>query len=94
MRKEEIEKSLEKIFGEGSSREVEKATSKEKVVELIEEMTKRETQLDEWEKMMQEVKKRQRDDRRLNLFRRRNKCFRSQYGGNEQTPDAQETLEF
>ena len=94
MRKEEIEKSLEKIFGEGSSQEIAKASTEEKIVERIEDMARRETQFDEWEKMRKEAEKRQREDRRMNLFWRRNKCFPAQYGGNEQTPDAQETLEF
>ena len=33
-----------------------------------------------WEKMRQESKKRQRADRRLNLFWRKNKCFTTQFG--------------
>ena len=45
------------------------------MVERIVEMTKTEQQFEEWEKMRLEEKKRQRDDRRLNLFWRRNKTF-------------------
>ena len=44
MRKEEIEKSLEKIFVDGNRQEMEKATTEEKIVERIEEISKRETQ--------------------------------------------------
>ena len=47
MRKDEIEKMLEKIFVKRSGQEREKATSKEKIVERIEEMSKREEQFDE-----------------------------------------------
>ena len=94
MRKDEIENRLEKIFGVGSSQEIEKATTKEKIVERIEEMSKREEQFDEWEKMRQGAKRRQREDRRMNLFWRRNKTFPAQYGGDEDTPGAEETLEF
>ena len=55
MRKEEIEKRLEKIFGVGSTREIEKATSKDKIVERIEEMSLRDKQFDEWEKVRLEA---------------------------------------
>ena len=55
--KGEIEKRLEKIFGAGSSQEIETATSKEKIVERIEEMSKREEQFDEWEKIRKESKR-------------------------------------
>ena len=41
-----------------------------------------------------ESKKRQREDRRLNVFWRKNKTFPAQYGGSEDTPDAEETLMF
>ena len=80
--------SLEKIFGEESSQEIAKASTEEKIVERIEDMARRETQFDEWEKMRKEAEKRQREDRRLNLFWRRNKCLPAQFGWNEQTPDA------
>ena len=100
MMKDEIEKSLERIFGERSSREIEKTSSKEWIVERIEEMSKRESQLDEWEKMMQEAKKRLQEDWRLNLFWRRNECFPAQCvwgGGGERergNTQCKETLEF
>ena len=68
MRKEEIVTKLEEIFGNGSGQEIEKATTKEKVAERIEEMSRREEQFEIWEKMRVEAKKRQRNDRRLNLF--------------------------
>ena len=77
----EIEARLEEIFGEGSSQEIGHATTKEKIVERIEELSKREQQLDEWEKMRKESKRRQREDRRLNVFWRRNKTFPAQLGG-------------
>ena len=73
MSKEEIERRIEAIFGKGSGQEIGAATTKEKIVEKIEEMTKREQQFDQWEKMRQESKRRQREDRRFNLFWRRNK---------------------
>ena len=91
---EEIKTRLEEIFGKGSSQEIGNATTKEKIVERIEELSKREQQLDEWEKMRQDAKRRQREDRRLNLFWRRNKTFPAQFGGEEETPDPQETLDF
>ena len=40
------------------------------------------------------VKKRQREDRRMNVFWRKNKSFPPQFGGEEDTPDAETTLEF
>ena len=80
MRIDEIEKSMEKILGEGSGREIEKATTEEKIVERNEDMSRRETQFNEKEKMREEAKKRQREDRRLNLFWMRNKCFPAQCG--------------
>ena len=92
MRKEEIEKRLEKMFGKGSSQDIEKATSKDKIVERIEDMSKREAQFDEWEKMRQEVKRRQREDRRLKIFWRRNKTFPAQYGGDDDPRGVEETL--
>ena len=57
-------------------------------------MAKRETQFDEWEKTRREAKARQREDRRLNVFWRKNKTFPVQFGGEEETPDAEETLKF
>ena len=44
--------------------------------------------------MRGEAKKRQREDRRVNLFWRRNKTFPKLFGGDEETPDAEETLDF
>ena len=44
--------------------------------------------------MRLESKKLQRQDRRLNVFLRRNKSFPAQYGGDEETPDAEEPLRF
>ena len=80
------------IFGKGSSQEVEDGTTIE--FERITEMSKREEKFDEWEEMRREAKRRQREDRRLNIFWRKNKCFPKQFGGDEQTPDAEETLMF
>ena len=61
MRKEDVMKRVENIFGTGSSEEIEKATI-EKIVERIEETTKREEQFAVWEKMRRECKKKQRED--------------------------------
>ena len=47
MSKDDIERSLEAIFGKGSSKEIEEATTKEKIVEKIEETSKRETRFEE-----------------------------------------------
>ena len=44
--------------------------------------------------MRQDVKGRQRADRRLNLFWRRMKTFPKQFEGEDETPDAEETLAF
>ena len=44
--------------------------------------------------MRQDAKRRQREDRRLGRFWRRNKTFPMQFDGEEETPDAQETLAF
>ena len=40
------------------------------------------------------VKKRQREDRMMNLFWRKNKSFPPQFGGEEDTPEAETMLEF
>ena len=61
---------------------------------MIGDMTKREEQFEMWEKMRQDARRRQREDRRFNLFWRRNKSFPAQYGGEEETPEAEETLIF
>ena len=94
MRKETIEEKLDEIFGKGSHQEIESVTTIEKIVERIAEMAKREEQFEKWETMRKEAKRRQREDRRLNLFWRRNKTFPTQYGGEEETPDTNETLLF
>ena len=57
-------------------------------------MSKREEQFDEWEKMMKESKRRQRENRRLDIFWRKNKFFPVQFGGDDETPDPEETLMF
>ena len=44
--------------------------------------------------MRQESRRRQWEDRRLNVFWRMNKSFPAQYGGEEETPNAEETLMF
>ena len=94
MAKDDIERSLEAIFGKGSSKEIEEASTKEKIIERIEEMSKREAQFEEWEMMRREKKRRQREDGRLKIFWRKNKTFPKQFGGEEETPGAEETLEF
>ena len=58
------------------------------------EMAKREEQFEKWETVRLEAKRKQRVDMRLNLFWRRNKTFQKQLGGDEETPEANETLEF
>ena len=92
MRREEVERRLEEIFGQGSREEIEHARTNQEIAERIEEMAKREEQFTIWEKMRREAKMRQREDRRLNIFWRRNKCFPAQYGGEDETPDPEETL--
>ena len=77
--KEEVEKRLDGIFGRGIRHEIETATTKEKIVERIEEIAKREEQFEKWEEMRRDAKRRQRADRRLNLFWRKNKCFPKQF---------------
>ena len=57
-------------------------------------MSKREEQLELWEKMRQEAKRRHRQDRRLNIFWRKNKSFPVQFGREEETPVAEDTLTF
>ena len=94
MRKEEIVERLERIFGKGSGQEIETIHSNEKIVEMIEEFSKREEQYDKWESMRKESKRKQREDRRINVFWRRNKCFPAQFGGDEETPNAEDTLKF
>ena len=62
MSKDDIERSLEAIFGNGSSKEIDGLTAREKIAERIEEMSKTERQFEEWEIMRREAKKRQRED--------------------------------
>ena len=69
-------------------------TAREKIVERIDDVSKTEQQFEEWETMRHEAKKRQREDRRLNLFWRRNKTIPAQFGGDDETPEAEETLAF
>ena len=64
-RKEEIERRLEEIFGNGSLQEIEGVTTSEKIVERIEEMTKREEKIEILERMRQDGRRRQREERRL-----------------------------
>ena len=94
MRKEEVQKRLEEIFGNGSSVEIEGVTTNEKIVERIRELSKREAQYLVREKMRLDARKRQREDRRLNLFWRKNKTFPVQFGSEEETPETEETLAF
>ena len=86
MKMQDIATKVEEIFGKGSSQELGKEMAREKIIERIEEISRREAQFDEWEKMRQEAKKRQREDRRLNLFWRRNKAFPKIFGGEEESP--------
>ena len=51
IRKDEIERRLDGIFGRGSRHEIETATTKEKIVERIEEIAKRQAQFEKWEMM-------------------------------------------
>ena len=94
VRREEVERRLEEIFGQGSREEIEHTSTNQEIAERIEEMAKREEQFTIWEKMRRDAKMRQREDRRLNIFWRRNKCFPAQYGGEDETPDPEETLTF
>ena len=77
MRREEIVKRLESIFGKGSGQEIVKIETNEKIAERIEELSKREEQYEKWEKMRQDTKRKQRGDRRINLF-----------GGKQEFPDS------
>ena len=53
----------------------------EKIVERMEDMAKREEQFEKCDTMKKEAKRKQREDRRLDLFWRRNKTFPAQFGG-------------
>ena len=57
--KEEIERRFEEIYGSGSRQEIEEATTREKDIERIEEVSKREEQFEVWENMRQESRRRQ-----------------------------------
>ena len=94
IRREEIGRRLDEIFGNGSGDEINNATTTEKIVERIEELSKRETQFEEWETRRQETRRRQIEDKRLNAFWRRNETFPVQYGGDDETPDPEGTLAF
>ena len=50
IRNREIEWRTEAVFGKGSCKENKNASSKEKMIERIEEMAKREQQMEEWER--------------------------------------------
>ena len=67
MREEDVSRRVETIFGKGSWQEVENATTIE-ITERIAEMSKREEVFDELEETRREAKRRQREDRRLNIF--------------------------
>ena len=60
----------------------------------MEELSKIEEQLEEWEKMRNESKSRQREDRRLDPFWHKNKTFPMKFGGDDETPDAEQSLAF
>ena len=60
MSEEELEERIEETFGKGSGQEIGNAETREKIVERIEELSKREQQLDEWERMRKETKRKQR----------------------------------
>ena len=70
-----------------------RAMTDEKTVERVIELSRREEQFEVLEKMRIEAKRRQREDRRLNLWRK-NKSVPQQFGGDEETPEAETTLEF
>ena len=52
--KDEIKRRLDEVFGNGSGDEIEEATTTEKIVERIEELSKREAQFEEWETIRRE----------------------------------------
>ena len=53
-----------------------------------------EERLEVREEMRTEYKRKQREDRRLDVFWRRNKTFPTRFRGDDETPDAEETLIF
>ena len=56
MSKDAIERKLDEIFGKGTSKDIEEATTEEMIVERIEQVSKREAQFDFWENMRREAK--------------------------------------
>ena len=92
--REEFERRVDEIFGKGSHLDIGNVTTREKIVERIVETSKTEQQFEEWERMRREEKRRQRDDIRINIFWRMNESFSKQFGVDEETPDAEETLAF
>ena len=84
---------MDDIFGSGSGQEIDKATTTEKIVQMIEELSKREVRLEEWETMRRDSRRMQREDRRPNAFPRKNKTFPTKFGDSE-TQDREETLAF
>ena len=50
MRVEEIKRRPEEIYGKGSSQEIERAATNEKMIERIEEMSRTDEQFEIWEK--------------------------------------------
>ena len=80
MERQEVERRLESIYGKGSREEFTKATTDKKSVERIVELSRRkEEQFEEWEKMRREAKRRQWEDRRLNIFLLKNKSVPQQF---------------
>ena len=65
---------------------IEEDTTVQGIVKRIEDISKGEEQIDVWEETRREARKKQREDRRLNVFWRRNKTFPVQYGGDDETP--------
>ena len=64
-------KKMDEIFGKGSREELANALTSDKMVERIEEISKTEEQFEVWEKTRTENKRKEREDRRLNVFWRR-----------------------
>ena len=55
--RQEIERRLEPIFGKGSREEIAKATTDEKIVERVTELSRREERFEVWEKRRSESKR-------------------------------------
>ena len=79
IRKEDIKRRREEIYGNGSSHEIERTITNEKMIERIEDMSRTDEQFETWEKMRKETKRKQREDKRLNLFWRKNRTFPAQF---------------